>query len=112
MPSAMGVLFPLTTMGRMGASAVMGWFGHFMIGMLAWGGGFVLLYHRVPGDTALVKGIGVGVAVWLGMMVMPMAYGGPFGMAFGMMTRVLHIVFGVVLGTVFYLLVEPKAAFH
>lgn len=100
----------------MGASALMGWMGHFMIGTLAWGGGFAVLYRLIPGGTALVKGIVFGVAAWLGMMVMvmPMAGAGLFGMAFGimapMMTLVLHIVFGAVLGTVFHMLAAPKPA--
>ncbi|QCO57818.1 hypothetical protein EOK75_19320 (plasmid) [Pseudorhodobacter turbinis] len=102
----------------MGVSALIGWLGHFMIGTLAWGGGFALLYALIPGNTALVKGIVFGIAAWLGMMmmVMPMAGAGLFGMAFGMMapimTLVLHIVFGAVLGTVFHMLAAPKAAFH
>ncbi len=102
----------------MGAPAVMGWLGHFMIGTLAWGGGFAVLYGMIPGGTALIKGAVFGVAAWLGMMVMvmPMAGAGLFGMAFGimapMMTLVLHIIFGAVLGTVFHMLVEPKAAYR
>jgi len=91
----------------MGAPIVVGWLAHFMIGTLAWGGGFALLYGAIPGDTAIVKGIVFGVAAWLAMMimVMPMAGAGLFGMAFGimapMMTLVLHIIFGAVLGGVF-----------
>ena len=102
----------------MGTSALLGWLGHFMIGTLAWGGGFAVLYGLIPGGTALVKGIAFGVAAWLGMMVMvmPMAGAGFFGMAFGimapMMTLVLHIVFGAVLGTVFHMLAAPKPAFR
>lgn len=41
----------------MGASAVMGWLGHFIIGTVAWGGGFALLFGLIPGGTALVEGI-------------------------------------------------------
>jgi len=110
------VIAMLSTM--MGAPAVMGWLGHLMIGTLAWGGGFALLYGLIPGGTALIKGIVFGVAAWLGMMVMvmPMAGAGFFGMTFGimapMMTLVLHVVFGAVLGTVFHMLVEPKAALN
>lgn len=102
----------------MGASAAMGWLGHFVIGAVVWGGGFALLYDLIPGGTAVVKGIVFGVAAWLGMMimVMPMAGAGMFGMAFGimapMMTLVLHIVYGAVLGIVFHMLVAPKMATH
>ena len=91
----------------MGAPAIVGWIAHFMIGSIAWGGGFAVLYGAIPGGSALVKGIVFGIAAWLGMMivVMPMAGAGVFGMAFGimapMMTLVLHIIFGAVLGGVY-----------
>lgn len=91
----------------MGAPAAVGWLAHFMIGTLAWGGGFALLYDHIPGDNAATRGIGFGVAAWLAMMVMvmPMAGAGMFGLALGMMapvmTLVLHIIFGAVLGAGF-----------
>tara|TARA_R110000787_G_scaffold62513_1_gene141328 strand:+ start:44 stop:478 length:435 start_codon:yes stop_codon:yes gene_type:complete len=91
----------------MGAPLVVGWLAHFMIGTLAWGGGFAVLYGMIPGSSAITKGIVFGVAAWLGMMiaVMPMAGAGFFGMSFGIvapvMTLVLHIVFGAVLGAVY-----------
>ena len=46
----------------MGVPAVMGGLGHFMIGTLAWGGGFALLYGLIPGGSALIKGIVFGSA--------------------------------------------------
>ncbi len=91
----------------MGAPLIVGWLAHFMIGTLAWGGGFAALYGVIPGGSAILKGIVFGVAAWLAMMimVMPMAGAGLFGMNFGimapMMTLVLHIVFGAVLGGVY-----------
>ncbi len=36
----------------MGASVVVGWIVHFMIGTIAWGGGFALLYAQIPGGMA------------------------------------------------------------
>lgn len=99
----------------MGAPAAIGWIGHFMIGTLAWGGGFAVLYRLIPGSGAIVKGILFGVAAWLGMMimVMPMAGAGFFGMSFGimapMMTLVLHVIFGAVLGAVYQTLSKPVA---
>jgi hypothetical protein len=99
----------------MGASALVGWMAHFMIGTLAWGGGFAVLYRLIPGSGAVTTGILFGIAAWLGMMVMvmPMAGAGLFGMAFGvmapMMTLVLHIVFGAVPGAVY--LAQAKPAF-
>ena len=102
----------------MGAPTIVGWMAHFMIGTVAWGAGFAVLYGIIPGGTALMKGIAFGIAAWLGMMVMvmPMAGAGLFGMAFGIMapimTLVLHIIFGAVLGTVFHMLVEPKVVYR
>lgn len=110
------VISMISTM--MGAPPAMGWLGHFMIGTVAWGGGFAILYGLIPGGTAVMKGIAFGIAVWLGMMVlvMPMAGAGLFGMAFGimapMMTLALHIVFGAVLGTVFHILPAPRLAYR
>ena len=91
----------------MGAPLTVGWLARFMIGTLAWGGGFAVLYDAIPGGSAIVKGIVFGVAAWLAMMiaVMPMAGAGIFGMNFGIMapvmTLVLHIIFGAVLGAVY-----------
>ena len=91
----------------MGMPAIVGWLAHFMIGSIAWGGGFAVLYGAIPGGNAIVKGVVFGIVAWLGMMivVMPMAGAGLFGMAFGimapMMTLVLHIIFGAVLGGVY-----------
>lgn len=100
----------------MGAPAVMGWMGHFMIGTLAWGIGFALLYDMIPGSSAVAKGVVFGIAAWLGMMVMvmPMAGAGLFGMAMGimapMMTLVLHVIFGAVLGAVYQAQAKPAFA--
>ncbi len=115
--SMMGVMPELDVIhmlsGMMGAPAAVGWLVHFMIGTLAWGGGFAVLYSMIPGSGAIGKGILFGIAAWLGMMVMvmPMAGAGLFGMAFGimapMMTLVLHIVFGVVLGAVYKAQARP-----
>lgn len=98
----------------MGAPAIAGWIGHFMIGTLAWGIGFAMLYEFIPGGSALVKGVVFGIAAWLGMMimVMPMAGAGFFGMAMGIMapimTLVLHVIFGAVLGLVFDRVITPQ----
>ena len=118
--SMMGVMPELDVIhmlsGMMGAPAILGWLAHFMIGTLAWGGGFAVLYGLIPGSGAVVKGIVFGIAAWLGMMVMvmPMAGAGLFGMAFGimapMMTLILHIVFGAVLGAVYQAQARPAHA--
>jgi hypothetical protein len=100
----------------MGAPALVGWLAHFMIGTLAWGGGFALLDDAIPGNNTIVRGVVFGIAAWLGMMimVMPMAGAGFFGMALGlmapMMTLALHIVFGAVLGATFQALTARRGA--
>lgn len=113
MPS-LDVIVMLSTM--MGATALVGWLAHFMIGTLAWGGGFALLYDAIPGTGATAKGVAFGIAAWAAMMimVMPMAGAGLFGMAFGimapMMTLVMHIIFGWVLGATFQALASGRHA--
>lgn len=82
------------------------WIMHFVIGTLAWGGGYSLLQGMLPGSS-LVKGILFGVGAWLIMMlvVMPMTGEGLFGLNIGphatMATLMLHVIFGAVLGTVY-----------
>lgn len=95
---------------------IMGWVAHFMIGTVAWGGLFAVFYDKIPGGSAVSKGIALSIAAWLAMMivVMPMAGAGLFGMHMGMMapvmTLVLHIIFGAVLGTGFQTLAATKTA--
>lgn len=106
MMPGLDVVQMLTTMS--GAQSVLaGWIMHFVIGSIVWGGLFALLQDRIPGRTPLVRGVLLGIAAWLLMMVMvmPMAGAGLFGMKFGMaapvMTLVLHIIYGATLGAVF-----------
>jgi len=88
-------------------SLMVGWIMHFMIGSIVWGGLFALLYDRIPGGSAIIRGALFGIGAWLLMMimVMPMAGAGLFGLRFGIpapvMTLLLHIVYGVTLGAVF-----------
>lgn len=88
-------------------SLAVGWLLHFMIGSLAWGIAFALLYAAIPGKSPLVKGLVFGTAAWLLMMVlvMPMAGAGFFGLGLGVAapiaTLMLHWVFGAVLGSTY-----------
>lgn len=90
--------------------AGLAWLMHFMIGTVLWGILFALLYEKLPGTAAVVKGISFGVLAWLMMMIlpMPMAGAGLFGLNLGMMapvmTLILHVIFGAVLGYVFHAL--------
>ena len=111
MKSAMGIMPDLDIIQMLaamtGGSVVVAWIMHFMIGTLAWGGGFALLYALIPGSGAVQKGVVLGIAAWLMMMivVMPLAGAGLFGLGLGIMapvmTLMLHIIFGAVLGLVY-----------
>lgn len=88
-----------------------GWVLHFLIGSVIWGLFFALLYHRLPGRAAAVKGIAFGTFAWFLMMVivMPMTGAGLFGLHIGIgapvATLVLHWIYGAVLGAVYSKLV-------
>lgn len=116
MKSRMGIMPELDVISMLGkmsqdmmgmGGAAVGWILHFMIGTVAWGILFALLYSILPGAGSVVKGISFGVLAWLIMMIgpMPMAGAGLFGLNFGIMapimTLMLHIIFGAVMGWVF-----------
>jgi len=94
------------------SSPVVGWIGHFVIGSIFWGGGFAIVSPYLPGPYRL-RGTIFALGAWLMMMmvVMPMAGAGWFGLGLGIMapvvTLALHVVFGLVLGTI-YGLVDTK----
>jgi hypothetical protein len=91
---------------KMGMPAIpmIGWLAHFMIGTVLWGILFTLLYPRLPGQDALVKGLSFSTLAWLLMMLllMPMMGAGLFGLKLGMMapgmTLLMHLIWGAVLG--------------
>lgn len=107
----MGLMPQLDVIGMlssmMNTGPMVGWLAHFMIGALAWGLGFVVLYRFLPGGSDVTKGISLGIAAWVMMMVaiMPMAGAGFFGLKMGivapMMTLMLHVIYGAVLGFVY-----------
>jgi hypothetical protein len=93
---------------------IIGWVLHFGIGSVAWGVGFVILNNILPGSGQIAKGIAMGIAAWLLMMVatMPMAGAGLFGMSMGVMapilTLILHLIFGLALGFTFKKLIGSR----
>ena len=107
----MGLMPELDVIGMlssmMNTAPAVGWVMHFMIGMLAWGLGFVAFRRVLPGNSDITKGISLGVAAWVMMMlvIMPMAGAGLFGLKMGpvapMMTLMLHVIYGAVLGFVY-----------
>lgn len=84
-----------------GARAV-GWTAHAAIGTLLWGGIFGMFYERCPGTSDLEKGLAIGIAAWLAMMVvlMPFTCGGPFGINIGLGATLMPLIFCLVYGAV------------
>lgn len=91
----------------LGASTLVGWIMHFMIGTVLWGLLFAWLDPHLPGGAHWLKGIWFSVGAWLIMMIvlMPMAGAGLFGVKLGMMapimTLLMHIIYGAALGGVY-----------
>jgi hypothetical protein len=91
---------------QMGTGPAMGWAAHLMIGVIGYGIAYAFIFSDLPFGNHFLRGIALGVAGWLMMMVavMPMMGSGLFGMQMpsGMMvpvaTLMLHMVFGAVLG--------------
>lgn len=102
----------------MGSTGTGGWIAHFLIGTVLFGIAFAILFHRIPGDSAVLKGIVFASGAWLIMMIaiMPMAGAGVFGMALGIMapamTFMLHVIYGAVLGFTYSHLFVPSAQLH
>ncbi len=98
------------------AAPAVGWVMHFSIGTIAWGILFALLFSRIPGKSALAKGLTFSTGAWLLMMVMvmPLAGVGLFGLRLGIgpavATLVLHWIFGAVLGPLYGRLTCASAA--
>lgn len=86
---------------------ILGWFIHFVVGILLWGGLFGLLARHLPGGSYMVRGLIFGVLAWLLVMLtlFPMAGSGLFGTGFGAIvpagTLVSHLIYGLVLGVSF-----------
>ncbi|HER34268.1 MAG: hypothetical protein JXJ30_05465 [Halothiobacillaceae bacterium] len=106
--SLMGVMPELNVIqmlaAQMNAGPAMGWAAHFLIGVVGYGLAYALVFRRLPFGGHALRGVLLGVAGWLVMMivVMPMAGAGLFGMGIGPMapvaTFMLHVIFGLVLG--------------
>lgn len=83
------------------------WAIHFSVGTLIWGLLFGLLIPYLPGGGDARRGLLFGVVAWLVVMVtvFPMAGSGLFGMGFGLVaplsTLLAHVVFGLVIGSMY-----------
>lgn len=95
---------------------LVGWMLHFFIGTVVWGVLFAAIFNALPANKVWLKGILFGIGAWVLMMIgpMPMAGAGLFGLKLGMaapiMTLMLHILFGVVLGSTYAYLRSKTAA--
>ncbi|MEP7206940.1 MAG: DUF6789 family protein [Casimicrobiaceae bacterium] len=117
--AAMGFMPQLDVIGMLsnmlGGSRATGWLAHFVIGTVIWGLLYTAVFGAAP-DGHWWRGIVLGIAAWLMMMVvvMPMAGAGLFGMSMGIvapvMTLMLHVVYGWVLGAVYGTLVRRSGA--
>ena len=85
-----------------------GWAVHFVIGTFVLGGLFAVLATKLPTDTPATKGIVFAVGAWIlmSLTIMPFAGLGAFGAIAGFPTvawiMVTHVLFGFVLGRVFF----------
>ena len=87
------------------------WVDHFIVGTLLWGPIFTGFESTTSASMPRwQKGLLFGLIAWVGMMLifMPVVGGGLFGLRMGLVAPIgmlgLHIVYGLVLGTVFELL--------
>lgn len=84
-----------------------GWLWHFVIGTLWWGALYGVIEPILPGNQPWKKGIsfGIGGAIFVMLMVMPLAGAGYFGMHLELIqpivTFVEHLIYGCVLGFVY-----------
>lgn len=101
--------------GQMNAGPATGWMAHVLIGVVGYGLAYALVFRRLPFGGHVMRGVLLGLAGWLVMMiaVMPMAGAGLFGLNLGPMapvaTFMLHLIFGLVLGASYCFLHSSSA---
>ncbi|MFW6021523.1 MAG: DUF6789 family protein [Guyparkeria sp.] len=93
--------------GQLDAGPATGWTVHVLIGVVVYGLAHALVFSRLSFGSHVMRGVLLGLAGWLVMMiaVMPMAGAGLFGLNLGPMapvaTFMLHAIFGAVLGVTY-----------
>lgn len=96
-------------------SPLMGWVWFLAIGVVWWGWLFAIMAPILPGRRPWRKGLAFGViaALFVWLMVMPLAGAGYFGLQLSplqpLVTLAEHLVYGVVLGEVYGRLTAPSA---
>ena len=104
------VFLLLVNLGGGHLSPTSAWADHFIVGTLIWGLMFGAMAPLTSRPAPWLKGIILGIVAWLAMMLtfMPLAGSGFFGAKVGSSVPVgmliLHLIFGVVLGTTYTLL--------
>jgi hypothetical protein len=100
----------------MNGNLAAGWAIHLFSGTFILGSLFGVLCPRLPTDTAETKGIAFAVGAWVVMMLGVFFIGDSQVLGSNMATLgwmlVTHIVFGIVLGTVYSRLVEREKRAH
>ncbi len=110
--------FPGMVAGLLGmdGNLAAGWAIHLFSGTFILGSLFGVLCPRLPTDTAETKGIVFAVGAWVVMMLGVFFIGDSQVLGSNMATLgwmlVTHIVFGIVLGTVYSRLVEREKRAH
>jgi hypothetical protein len=88
-------------------AAWVGWLIHIVVGIVAGGAIFALIYDKLFSSYGILKGMVFGLASWVLMMLvfMPLAGVGIFALQAGskvlLFTLVLSLVYGTVLGGVY-----------
>jgi hypothetical protein len=95
-------------------SVSIAWTAHVAIGTVLWGTGFAMLSPHLPGPHWL-RGLTFGLLAWVAMMVLflPAADKPIFAQGLGPTIPVaslgLHLVFGLVLGETYHLLLRTRS---
>jgi hypothetical protein len=109
------ILDPMATVARTAdvLPPTFGWLLHFFVGSFVWGAAFASIHPLLRGPSWL-RGIIFGAGAWLFVMVavMPLTQAGLFGWSLGWGTPAVmlcvHLLYGVILGTVYGLLLPEE----
>lgn len=109
------VLDPMATVARTAdvLPPTFGWLLHFFVGSFVWGAAFALV-HGVLRGASWLRGLTFGAGAWLLVMVavMPLTRAGLFGWTLGWATPIVmlavHLLYGVVIGILYGLLLPER----
>jgi hypothetical protein len=104
-------LLELIQAAATGPDPVFAWIFHFVIGVVVWGGLFAVFSPHLPGPH-WIRGLIFGTLIWLAMMLAFLPAAGlpvfalGMGAAIPMVTLAISLIFGVVLGESYHLLLH------